>query len=285
MLTNLFTEKTILLTGASQGIGREIAFELASKGARLILISRNKNKLDLLKKELPKKDLEHVIISLDVSNSEEVKRRFTEIKKKINILHGIINCAGSFGPIGKLEEVNPSLFLDGIKVNLLGSYNICYYGLSLVKKNNRGIIINFSGGGATSIFPNYSAYACSKIALVKLTENLAAEYDEMDINIIAPGFIKSSLAEQTLNAGVKAGRFYYDTIEMLRNGGTDIRYTLELVNFLLSNDSKGISGKFISAPWDKWEQKLFINKLKSDKDFCSLRRIDNKYFQSIIPIK
>ena len=281
----MFSDKLILLTGASQGIGRKIAFELASKGARLVLIARRKKKLDILKKELPKKNLEHITISLDVSNSEEVKLAFIELKSKLFSLDGIINCAGFFGPIGKLEEVDPSLFLDGIKVNLLGSYNICYYGLSFVKKKKRGKIINFSGGGATNTFPNYSAYACSKIALVKLTENLAAEYDQMDINIIAPGFIKTPLADQTLDAGVKAGSFYYDTIDMLRTGGANIEFTLELVNFLLSNDSNGISGKLISAPWDKWKEELFIKKLKRDKDFCSLRRIDDKYFQTIYPIK
>lgn len=277
----MFSGKTYLLTGASQGIGNHIAHDLARKGARLILVSRNIIGLENLNKVLENTKANHIVIPLDVSNCLMVEQAFINIESLAPQLDGILNCAGSFGTIGKLEDVTPTNFLQSIKVNLLGSYNTSYYGLSSLKKVGRGKIINFSGGGVTNVFPNYSGYSCSKTALVKLTENLAEEYPGIDVNIVAPGFIKTKLAEQTIDAGEKAGSFYQKTIEMLLHGGNDPKNPVDLVSFLLSRESDGISGKLISAQWDNWKNCNFQKKLKDDKDFCSLRRIDDKYFQKM----
>ena len=130
----------------------------------------------------------------------------------------------------------------------MGAYHVCYYGFSFLQKAPRGKIINFAGGGATSAFPCYSGYATSKIALVKLTENMSIEYPSMDINCIAPGFINTPLANQTLAAGDKAGSFYEITLQMINErGGVDVKYAVELVQFLLCEKSNGITSAPASA--------------------------------------
>jgi short-subunit dehydrogenase len=277
----LYTGKTFLLTGATKGIGKQIAISLATNNAQLIAIARSNDDLIKLKNDLQNKGGPHLYYSLDVSNELLVKQIFDEINQQVSLLDGIINCAGSFGSIGKFEETSPSQFLESIQINLMGSYNICYHGFKLLSKAPKGKIINFAGGGVTGTFPNYSGYACSKIALTKLTENLSVEYPTLNINIIAPGFVKTDLANQTIMAGYSAGSFYEKTKKMLLDGGIDVKFTVDLVNYLLSDEANGISGKLISAPWDQWKEVHYQKEIKENPDFCTIRRIDNKYFTSI----
>lgn len=277
----MFTGKTFVLTGATKGIGYNIAQNLSNNNAKCIFIARTQEDLDWLRKEFKEGVLHHKYIALDVSNELKVKELFQFFETTLYCIDGIINCAGTFGAIGKFDQVSPTEYLQTLHVNLMGAYNICYYGFSFLQKAPRGKIINFAGGGVTSSFPNYSAYATSKIALVKLTENMSIEYPSMDINCIAPGFIKTPLSDQTLKAGDKAGSFREATLKMIEGGGIDVKYAVELVQFLLSEKSNGITGKLISAPWDKWHSKTFQDKIKGEKDFCTLRRIDNKYFKII----
>jgi 3-oxoacyl-[acyl-carrier protein] reductase len=86
--------------------------------------------------------------------------------------------------------------------------------------------------------------------------------------------------QETLKAGrVAAGpSFYENTEKQLEQGGVPAEKAAALTVFLLSPESDGITGKFLSAPWDPWQTDDFRQALMSDKDFCTLRRIDHKNF-------
>ena len=88
------------------------------------------------------------------------------------------------------------------------------------------------------------------------------------------------MADHTLKAGEKAGTFFHKTKEMLEKGGQTLKNVNTLIYFLLSADSDGVSGRFISAQWDLWNTPSFLNELKQNPNFCTVRRIDNKYFNS-----
>jgi 3-oxoacyl-[acyl-carrier protein] reductase len=150
-----------------------------------------------------------------------------------------------------------------------------------IRTSGRGKIVNCAGGGGTFPFPHYSAYATSKAAIVRFTENLAIELaaDRIDVNCIAPGFVVTRLHEQTFVAGPgMAGAFYELTRKQIASGGVPAERSAELTAFLLSSDSDGISGKYISAPWDPWREPDFQTRLSTDKDFGTLRRIDDQQF-------
>ena len=173
-------------------------------------------------------------------------------------------------------------FTKAININLLGTVYMCSAIAPLLKSKSNKKIVNFSGGGAASPFPNYSAYASSKAAIVRFTENLSIELndDQFDINSIAPGFVITRLHEQTISTGssVVGSNFYDNTKKQIKEGGIPAEKAAELTVFLLSDSSNGITGKFISAPWDPWKEETFREKLKSDNDFATLRRIDEKFF-------
>lgn len=268
--------KTILITGASQGIGRAIGLAAAQQGARLILVARHREGLQEVLQELPGGPHRHEVV--DVSSAESVD----QLAKNLTQLDGLVNNAGIYGPIGPLGEISMADFEAAIAINFLGTVRMSQACLPFLLRSSRGKIVNLSGGGAATPFPQYSAYATSKVAVVRFTENLALEYPNLDINCVAPGFVITRLHQQTLQAGPeKAGQaFYENTRKQVESGGVAPEVAAELITFLLGSASNGLTGRFLSAPWDPWRSEEFLAQLRQEPHLATLRRIDNKGFRA-----
>ena len=276
--------KRIIITGGSLGIGFAIAKACAGQGAEVIIAARDQGNLeDSLKKIKSISEKNHIAYSLDVGDLKAVKVFAEWIKNEGLVVNGLVNCAGIYGPIGKTPNIDMENFTHAIRINFLGTVYMCSVFSPLLVSSTNKKIVNYSGGGAASPFPNYSAYASSKAAIVRFTENLSRELDDdgFDINCIAPGFVITRLHQETVGAGAEmAGPgFYENTKKQIEEGGVPPEIAAELTIFLLSEDADGITGKFLSAPWDPWQDKTFQEKLREDNDLATLRRIDDKYFK------
>lgn len=279
----LLESKTVVVTGGSLGIGLAISKKCAEEGATVIIAARNKSDLENALAELKQiSDLSHNYFVLDISSIEQVTKFKNWCLENYEDIHGLVNCAGVYGPIGKTTIVDMKKFTEAIQINFLGTVYMCNSFAPILNSTGKKKIINYSGGGAAGPFPNYSAYATSKIAVVRFTENLSLELseDNFDINCVAPGFVITRLHKETLNTNpdIVGRQFFESTKKQVENGGVPPEKAADLTAFLLSEVSNGISGKFISAPWDPWEDETYLNKLKNDKDFATLRRIDDKTF-------
>src|SRR5262249_14864452 len=150
---------------------------------------------------------------------------------------------------GKLAEVDWTEWVQTISINLLGTVLMCRLALPMLRRSRRGKIINLSGGGATAPLPRFSAYAASKAAGVRFTENLAAELagESIDVNAIAPGALNTRLLDEVLEAGPeRVGKKFYDqAIEQRKSGGVPLEKGAALGVFLASSDSDGITGRLI----------------------------------------
>jgi len=276
--------KTILITGGSLGIGFATAKKCVEEGSRVIIVARNKTTLHSSLKILNQisTEQEHLLYSLDVKNINAVNNFSKWIEDQKVKINGLVNCAGVYGPIGKTIEVDMKQFTKAFNINFFGTIYMCNAIIPIMDNSERRKVVNFSGGGAATPFPNYSAYATSKAAIVRFTENLNIELTnkKIDINSVAPGFVATRLHEDTLKAGPeKSGNnFYNNTIEQIKEKSVPPELAADLTAFLLSKDSDGIGGKFISAPWDDWENINFKKKLIKDQDFATLRRVDDKIF-------
>ena len=271
--------RTIAIAGGSLGIGFAIAKRCVEEGAQVILGARTEADLERAVTELDAIAGENHQYVVDVSQIDQVEK-FASFCKPFG-LSGLVNCAALLGPIGKTSEINLSLFAQTVQINFLGTVNTCVTFAKIMKGTVRKKIVNLSGGGAVAPFLNFSAYASSKAAVVRFSENFAREHaDEIDLNCIAPGFIKTRIHEETLKSSPDTvGRQYYErTIREIEAGGTSIDFTTELAVFLLSDQSNGITGKLISAPFDAWRTAEFQERLRQDADLASLRRIDDKQF-------
>lgn len=276
--------KTIIVTGGSLGIGLEISKKIALEGGTVIMVARNEDDLISATETLKKiSNKRHHYIVADIGKLKSNKK-FAKFTHFYSDIYGLVNCAGIYGPIGNIKDIDMIEFHNTIEINLMGTVHMCnMFSKTKTNSSNRRKIINFSGGGGTSPFPNYSAYATSKAAIIRFTENLAIELSEnFDVNCIAPGFVATRLHQATLEAGsdIVGKDFYQSTINQLNDGGVSPELAANLAIFLLSDESNGITGKIISAPWDDWSNSDFQELLKNNKDFATLRRIDNKnYFK------
>ena len=113
-----------------------------------------------------------------------------------------MNNAGVYGPKGPIEEIDWSEWVQAIQINLFGTVLMCRTIIPHFRSRGYGKIINLSGGGATNALPRLSAYAASKAAVVRMTDTLAEELKDanVDVNAIAPGALNTRLLDEVLEA-------------------------------------------------------------------------------------
>tara|TARA_B000000475_G_C15995913_1_gene446904 strand:- start:564 stop:1439 length:876 start_codon:yes stop_codon:yes gene_type:complete len=275
--------KIAIITGSSQGLGLEIARKFILSGADIMMCARDGKRLETAKDEMEKlSNKTQKVLSLvaDISLKKDVEIVVNETIKNLGGCHILVNNAGVYGPKNKIETTNWEDWVKTIEINLFGSILMCRALIKHFKKQNYGKIIQLSGGGATNPLPNLSAYAVSKVAIVRFCETLAEELKGtgIDVNAIAPGALNTRMLDEILKAGPeKVGKsFYKKSLEQKRNGGTSMQKGSELALFLASNASDGITAKLISAIWDNWKNwPSHLNDLSST-DVYTIRRITGK---------
>jgi NAD(P)-dependent dehydrogenase (short-subunit alcohol dehydrogenase family) len=271
--------RRILVTGGSQGIGREVALACAEAGAEVVVAARGEALVHETVAALPGEG--HKPVVLDVAIEASWESAINDIGRP---LHGIVTAAAVLDPIGPPGSFPPEQFLSTVQVNLYGTYLAAHFCLPLLRAAGDGAIVTFSGGGATEPHPRFDAYAASKAATVRLTENLAYDLAEDGItaNAIAPGFVATGMHDAVLDAGAeRAGAAYASTRQRLDEGGVPPRAAAELAVFLLSTEARGISGKLLSAQWDDWRDPEFRARLVADPDLATLRRIDDHRYRRV----
>jgi NAD(P)-dependent dehydrogenase (short-subunit alcohol dehydrogenase family) len=272
--------KFILITGAAGGIGSVVVKHIVSEGARVGLVDVSGEMLDKLPDKINELRGNSYPFVADITNPVEVENVFRKLSLNKLSVDVLINIAGIQAPIGEFSSNDINIWKKNIEVNLLGTMYFCYYAIQMMKEKGKGKIINFSGGGSTSPRPNLSAYAAAKTGVVRFTETIAEELREynIDVNAISPGAINTRMLDEVLDTGKVAGKEFEDAQKRKLNGGDDPNLAAELICFLASDQSNGITGKLISAVWDPWKDEGFRDLLKKDKNIASLRRIDNKNF-------
>jgi len=267
-----------LITGGSQGFGRHIVEAFLTEGANVLFCARTTSDITQTQTELsaqlqPGQRL--LGITCDIADPASVAALFAHAAQ-LGPLHAVVNNAGIYGPIGPTEEVSLADWTQAWQVNVTGTLLVCQQAVRAMKPQRAGKIINISGGGATNPMPRFAAYAATKAAVVRLTETLAEEYrsDNIDVNAVAPGALRTRLTQQVLAAGPeRAGAdFFAKNKKWADDGAVDPRLGAALCVYLASAASNGITGKLISAQWDPWKDlQKFRTELKGD--IYTLRRI------------
>lgn len=177
-----------LVTGASSGIGRDIARELSKKGYDLVIVARNKERLEELKQEL-KTNVE--VISLDLSKKENCMKLHEEVKD-IDIL---INNAG-FGDFGKFVDTDIEKEIQMIELNITSVHLLTKLYLKDMVKENKGRILNVASIAGFMPGPLMATYYATKNYIVKLSEAIREELkkqkSDVKISILCPGPVKTN---------------------------------------------------------------------------------------------
>lgn len=263
------------------GIGFACVRHCLEAGANVLLCARGAADIDLAVSKLTAEYDSRVIgMTADVAKRADVRRTFDELEKILGRLDAVIHAAAVLPPIGRIDVVDPDEWWQTVEINLLGTFNVVREACIRFKKHSTsGRIAVFAGGGATSPFPNYTAYACSKVAIVRFIETVALEMVPfgIELNCIAPGFVATRMHRETLSAGVAAGEDYFErTRRQLQSGGVSPDVAAAAAIFLISHESLGITGKLAAAVYDsytRWPTKL---KELHGTDIFTLRRITPK---------
>lgn len=242
----------IVVTGSSSGIGRALAERLLGNGHEVWGLARS-DQSDFARSHAGRFSAAHC----DVSDWADVQRAATAVMSRWPDLDGLVTCAGAHGAVGRAMTLDPLAWSATIRTNLDGTY----YALralwpALARARRRAKIVCFSGGGATKSRPHFSAYGVAKTGVVRLVETIAEEERAaaVDINAVAPGAINTRLTEEVIALGAaQVGTAEYETaLKQKQTGGGSLARALDLVTWLLSEASDGISGRLLSAPWDPW---------------------------------
>lgn len=272
--------RSAIITGANQGLGRAIAIHYIKAGASVLLMARGEDKLAQVNEELRSHSgpgQMGIAVGGDVSNPAACKAALKLAVKSLPNLCILVNNAGVYGPMGLIEDNNWKAWKQAIEINLFGTVLMSRAIIPHLRKQKYGKIINLSGGGATAPLPGISAYAVSKAGVVRLTETLAHELREanVDVNAIAPGALNTRLLDEVLAAGPKkvSKDFYERSLKQREEGGAPLDKGAALATYLASAESDGISGRLFSAVWDDWQRLHQRRDELAKSDIYTLRRI------------
>jgi NAD(P)-dependent dehydrogenase (short-subunit alcohol dehydrogenase family) len=270
--------RNILVTGGSQGIGASAVVKALESGANVVFCARTATDVTAAEARYANDFGARRVagIAADVSDPTSVEAALDAVRERFGALHGVIHAAAILGPIGNVLDVEPQAWLRTLEINLYGTFLVVRAAWRTMRRSGGGRIAVFSGGGAATPFPRYTAYACSKVGVVRFVESVAIEMaeDRVAINAIAPGFVATRMHRETLAAGEAAGRDYLARTKAdLEKGGVPAELGAEAACFFISDAAAGITGRFAAAPWDDWRGWPERLEELRGSDFFTLRRI------------
>ncbi|NOZ35886.1 MAG: SDR family oxidoreductase [Chlorobi bacterium] len=198
--------KTVLITGASSGIGKETAFVYAENNYNLILAARRKENLEKIKKEIEAKNSVKVdIYDIDLSKTDSAEQLYNKVKEGNTDVDVLINNAG-FGINGEFKDIDMKREESMLILNILTLTKLTKLFVRDMVKKQSGHIINIASTAAFQGIPNFATYAASKSYVMNFSEAIAQELKKYNVKvtIINPGATLSEFAD---TAGFKGNAF------------------------------------------------------------------------------
>lgn len=196
-----------VVTGGGRGLGRVTALALASAGAGVGVIARTAPELEETVRLIDSRGGVAMAVPADVSDDDQLGAAIRELRARLGPIDVLVNNAGINGPIAAFAEVDPREWWRTMEVNLGGAVRCSRLVLPEMLARRRGRIINVTSLAGVFRWPTVSAYAVSKAALVKFTENLAAEVRRDGVSVFSfhPGMLPIGLAQAGLDGSAPPG--------------------------------------------------------------------------------
>ncbi|TDI91784.1 MAG: SDR family oxidoreductase [Caldithrix sp.] len=209
----VFRDNIIIITGASSGIGREIAIQLANQGATLVLAARNATRLEEVAAQFKNSSDKTLVVKTDVAKLSDCQNLIESTIKKYGRIDTLINNAG-FAMRAAFEELPDLSLLENLmQVNYFGSVYCTYFALPHLKQSEGRIVGISSLAGKTGV-PMVSGYAASKHAMAGFFDSIRMEVEEngVSVTMIYPGFVETEIVQRSIGpdgqavGGIKKSR-------------------------------------------------------------------------------
>jgi NAD(P)-dependent dehydrogenase (short-subunit alcohol dehydrogenase family) len=271
--------RVALVTGASRGIGEAIAVHLAASGWRVVVCARSEDDLREVADRIVAGGGEAEVAVLDVLDAGAAERAVGRAIDRWGRLDLVVNNAGSLSAMGPLWETDPADWARDLTINVLGVYHVCRAVVAAMAGHGGGRVVNLVGGGTHRPFLFASAYATSKTAVMRLTENLQAELAETNTPVQAfamtPGLIRTAMTEQFLQT--EPGRRWMTHTGRYLEEGKDVtpEAACRLVAAIGEGGLDAFAGRFLTAPSDAADLDVLHRKADemSDDDSHRLLRV------------
>ncbi|KAJ5100610.1 Glucose/ribitol dehydrogenase [Penicillium angulare] len=237
--------KSVLITGASKGIGRATALRLVKAGCTRIALAARSD-LDAiisdLKSEAQAANLEIptiLPIQVDITSDESVKAAAEKVKSAFGNLDILINNAGYLPEFSRIDEADTSEWWKGFEVNVKGTFLCAHYFLPLLLKSETKIVINLTSIGAHTLTLGGSSYMVSRFANCRLTEFLTRDYEDKGLIAISvhPGGVVTDMRDH----------FPERLHGMLQDS---VNLPADTIVWLVKERREWLNGRYVSSPWD-----------------------------------
>lgn len=240
--------KTVIITGATKGIGKATAIAFGNKGYNVVVTSRNSEREQEILSELSKTGANASFYTLDVTNEQAVAKLVDDVVAKYGKLDAIVNNAGIAGEqAGFLADATAENLNNVMNTNVNGVFYGMKYGIKAMLKTGGGAVVNLASiAGLNGIY--YSAqYCASKHAVVGLTKAAGVEYATQGIrvNAVAPGAIKTDILQNAIDAGSYSEETIAAIHPMKRMG--TVEDIANAITFLASDDCPFMTGEVLSV--------------------------------------
>jgi short-subunit dehydrogenase len=208
-----FTNLSVIITGASLGIGRELALQLAEQGARLTLAARNTDQLNQVAELCQQKGAKAIVVTTDISQENQCQALIMKAIEEYNQIDILINNAGISHTL-RLDEMKSPVYAKSVMdVNFWGSIFCTYYALPYLKQSKGRIIVMNSGAGLFPTTPS-SFYCASKHALAGFFDTLRMEIEDSGVTVttIYPHWVATGISTRAIGSDGKTSPFEKDAI-------------------------------------------------------------------------
>lgn len=198
----MLDDLTAFVTGASGGIGREIATTMAERGADVALAARSVDGLEETADRVENAGGEPLVVETDVTVEDSVAAAVGATAEAFGGLDCLVNNAGVAGPVQPFDRIDLEEFLDVQAVNLAGPLVCAKHAAPHLRDADQGSVVNIGSIGGKRPYPNRTPYAASKMGLVGLTRTLAYELgrDDVTVNTVLPGPVEGDRIEAVIEA-------------------------------------------------------------------------------------
>ena len=244
----------VLVSAGAAGIGREMARAFAANGARVFVCDMDAGGLEKLAREVA-----GVTTGVcDLAKRDDIERVVPAAVAALGGLDVLVNNGGIAGPTAPVDAVDPEAWTQVVQVNLLGTFHVTRLAIPHLKKSPAGVIITMSSVAGRLGYPNRSAYAATKWALVGFTKTLSMELGGFGIraNAILPGLVAGDRLQKVLEAQARLTGRPLEEIQKEALASQSLKHLVDprniaaLAVFLASDSTKSISGQMLPIDCD-----------------------------------